>query len=439
MTECTEAQLKAQGSLAAWLNQRCACVTLDHERLKRELRGDPLDGALLAMIEEARLHLFSDTTVYVAAHDLARMADFIAAHERIVALPGWQATALNGTLPSNQIESPARGVFMGYDFHLGEDGPQLIEINTNAGGGLLNAVLARAQHACCNAADTAGRDDAIETGFVAMFRKEWAAARGDAPLRHIAIVDENPGEQYLLPEFLLFQRLFERHGIRASICDPRDLRHENDQLWLADAVVDLVYNRSTDFAFESAASHALLHAWLNATAVITPHPRAHALYADKRHLARLGDTGYLRRIGAAEADIALCQRVVPETRIVNADDADALWQDRRQWFFKPAAGFGSKATYRGDKLTRRVFEEIIAGDYVAQRLVAPAARIRNLDGASVELKSDLRAYAYAGQVQLFAARLYRGQTTNFRTPGGGFAAVASIAAPRPAAEADRKV
>ena len=39
------------------------------------------------------------------------------------------------------------------------------------------------------------------------------------------------------------------------------------------------------------------------------------------------------------------------------------------------------------------------------------------------LKADVRAYAYNGQVQLFAARLYDGQTTNFRSDGGGFAPV----------------
>lgn len=38
------------------------------------------------------------------------------------------------------------GAFMGYDFHLGPDGPQFIEINTHAGGAFLNTVLARAQH-----------------------------------------------------------------------------------------------------------------------------------------------------------------------------------------------------------------------------------------------------------------------------------------------------
>jgi len=51
------------------------------------------------------------------------------------------------------------------------------------------------------------------------------------------------------------------------------------------------------------------------------------------------------------------------------------------------------------------------------------------------LKIDIRCYAYAGRALLYAARAYHGQTTNFRTPGGGFAPVltrprcAPIAAP----------
>jgi len=38
-------------------------------------------------------------------------------------------------------------------------------------------------------------------------------------------------------------------------------------------------------------------------------------------------------------------------------------------------------------------------------------------------KYDVRCYVYEGRVQLVIARLYQGQTTNFRTPGGGFALV----------------
>ncbi len=42
------------------------------------------------------------------------------------------------------------------------------------------------------------------------------------------------------------------------------------------------------------------------------------------------------------------------------------------------------------------------------------------------LKFDLRSYVYNSRVQWTAARVYQGQTTNFRTPGGGFAPVYSL-------------
>jgi hypothetical protein len=114
---------------------------------------------------------------------------------------------------------------------------------------------------------------------------------------------------------------------------------------------------------------------------------------------------------------------VPRTESVTPERADALWAERRKLFFKPAAGYGSKAAYRGDKLTRRVWQEILRGDYVAQALVAPSERRLEVDSAETDLKLDIRAYVYDGALQLLAARLYEGQTTNFRTPGGGFAPV----------------
>ena len=36
------------------------------------------------------------------------------------------------------------------------------------------------------------------------------------------------------------------------------------------------------------------------------------------------------------------------------------------------------------------------------------------------LRFDLRAYAYDGAVRWVAARIYQGQTTDFRTPCGSF-------------------
>jgi hypothetical protein len=108
---------------------------------------------------------------------------------------------------------------------------------------------------------------------------------------------------------------------------------------------------------------------------------------------------------------------------VDPANAERLWAARRGLFFKPFAGYGGRAAYRGDKLTQRVWREILAGGYIAQALVPPGERaIADIEAAPV-LKFDLRNYVYDGRVQWVGARLYQGQTTNFRTPGGGFAPV----------------
>lgn len=108
---------------------------------------------------------------------------------------------------------------------------------------------------------------------------------------------------------------------------------------------------------------------------------------------------------------------------VIADAAECLWAERRGLFFKPASGYGSKVAYRGDKLTRRVWEAILVGDCVAQAIAPPSERLTQVGGTTAEFKLDVRVYVYAGDIQLVAARLYAGQTTNFRKPGGGFAPV----------------
>lgn len=410
------------------MNRGCQCVSLDHARLKAELERDPRDGALLATISATRPHLFADSVAFVAERHLDAAAALVEAVERVVSLPGWKSAVLEHAPASARIDCAASGVFLGFDFHLGADGPRLIEINTNAGGGLLNVALARAQRACCaEVAPLASRsDEDPERLFLEMFLAEWRSVRGDAPLRTIAIVDRDPQAQYLLPEFLLFQRLFERHGLKAWICDPAALRFVGGRLLLDGEEVDLVYNRLTDFSFDEPASAALAEAWHAQAAVITPHPRAHALYADKGNLALLCNDGFLQSLGVDAATRSVLVTGIPHTVRVRMDDADSLWKHRRELFFKPATGFGSRAAYRGDKLTRSVFASILAGDYIAQELVPPSARRLSVEGVATDLKMDLRVYAYRGAVQLAAARLYRGQTTNFRTPGGGFATVVAL-------------
>jgi len=194
----------------------------------------------------------------------------------------------------------------------------------------------------------------------------------------------------------------------------------------ADLPVDMVYNRLTDFDLSDPTHRALRDAYLAGATVVTPNPHAHALHAHKRNLITLGDDGQLAAWGVSVQDRALLQAVIPHTVAVTPETADALWERRRQLFFKPVAGYGAKAAYRGDKLTRRVWAEIIAGDFIAQDLVPPSERLVEVDGVPTRLKLDVRAYTYRGTVQLLAARTYIGQTTNMRTPGGGFCPVVVV-------------
>ncbi len=417
-------------SAAELLNRGCACVSVDHESLRRELAACDL-GAAAGDWLASRPHLFADSMVFVSEPHLERMARTIAAIERVVALPAYRQRVLAYAPAVAQHAPAAAGVFLGYDFHLGPQGPQLIEINSNAGGALLNAGLLRAQRACCApVAQIMPQPPPIERLLLDMFRNEWRLARREVaptrPLARVAIVDEAPAEQYLAPEFELFRQLFADHGIAALVADPAELSYDGERLHCRGEAIDLVYNRLTDFALAVPRNASLRQAYLADAVVLTPHPRTHALFADKRNLLALGDQEWLRAIGVEDGDRELLASSIPRTEEVTPENAEAFWASRRQWFFKPAAGFGSRAAYRGDKLTRRVFAEIARGGHVAQAVVSPSERRLLIDGVEQDFKLDLRNYAYRGAVQLVSARLYRGQTTNFRTPGGGFAAVLAV-------------
>ncbi len=412
---------------AEQLNSNCFCGGLQLAALTEALqsaRGAPDVSALIA---ERCPHLFSPLPVYISAQQARQMAALIAAVESVVALPAYRAQVLQGAPDIAKVDQRARSVFFGYDFHLEGDRIGLIEINTNAGGALLNAALARAQDPCGALAQGAvnGADGGagFEQEIVAMFLQEWRLAGHDRPLRCVAIVDTTPELQYLYPEFLLFKQLFERNGIDAVIADPAALQWDGAQLTIDGRTVDLVYNRLTDFALEQPDSAAIRAAYLAEAAVVTPHPQAHALYADKRNLALLTDPLRLEQLGVPAATRAILLEGIPRTEVVRAEEAERLWAARRALFFKPTAGFGGRAAYRGDKLTKRAWQDVLDGQYVAQVIMAPPERMAGSAEAPEKLKFDIRSYCYDGKVQWTVARVYQGQTTNFRTPGGGFAVV----------------
>lgn len=403
------------------LNQRCTCLTLDWSAMVQNLSTQVDDHADEILSSSAMQQFFSNTAVFVPSSDLEQMLTIVRAIEAAASLPDYQRQVLSWAPESAQLNPGPVGAFMGFDFHLGKDGPRLIEINTNAGGAFLNAILTRAQLQCCGGSSRAYWAENFDEAVVAQFISEWRAQRGSGQPQRIAIIDDTPEEQHLYPEFRLAQQLLIKHGIDTVILSPSDLRYESGVLYGDNQQIDLVYNRLVDFGLEAPEHRALRLAWLEGSAVITPNPHTHAMFADKRNLAVLSDQQTLIDWGLSPENTEYLKRGIPHTIPVTASDEELLWKQRRQWFFKPVAGHGSKGVYRGSKLTKSTFARILESDYVAQAFVPPSERLVLVDGEREMLKVDVRLYTYRGSLLLAAARLYRGQATNLRTPGGGFA------------------
>lgn len=404
-------------TLAKSINQHCLCKTLDRSVLLEHLKSSPEIEKLI--LEKS--NLFSETAIYISSDDLEKMKTLIRTIEEVIATPSYQSSVLRETHPVALKDFGPHGVFMGYDFHLTEAGPKLIEINTNAGGLYLNLLLAQAQLACCDGTTPpVDPTDLAEKLFTA-FCEEWSSQRKAQPWHVVAIVDEFPEAQYLFPEFKLFAELFRKHGKTVFILDPSELTLRDGSLWYKDQKIDLIYNRSTDFYFEKSSHENLRGAYLAGGVVVTPNPRHHALFAHKENLELLTSESFLLSLDEEQRNTL--RAGIPRTIRVLEAKGPELWAKRKNYFFKPTSGFGSKGTYRGDKLTLKVWEEIGKSSYVAQEIAAPGLRMVETDGKQVELKQDIRVYTYHGQILLFASRLYQGQTTNFRTQGGGFAPV----------------
>jgi hypothetical protein len=374
---------------------------------------------------ETHAHLFSPYALFVDREALEAMGAIAAAIFGIARNPQYLERVLRWAPAIARHDPGSVGGVLGLDFHLTHAGPRLIEINTNPGGLLLNAVLLDAVRSCAPAAWAPWTSSALarEAG-VSAWLDDAREQHGRMPAR-LAIVDVAPREQFLYPEFELYAQAFRERGVDSVIRAPEALSLGPQGLQDAHGQIDTLYNRLTDFALADPGHAPLQKAYLQRAIAMTPHPRAHALFADKRNLAVLGDAGLLEGWGVDAATAERLAQVIPSTVQIAPENRAALWADRDRYFFKPASGFGSRGSYRGDKLTRRVWDTMESAPYVAQGIAAPGVRIVH---EGVSLKADVRCFASEAGVLLFAARLYQGQTTNMRTPRGGFAAVLTSSA-----------
>lgn len=326
-------------------------------------------------------------------------------------------------LPDSARFDPGHeGVMMGYDFHLTPEGPRLIEVNTNAGGALMAHC---AQNPCFPAGprfppelyDPADRHQSrlLATFFEEMAR--FSGTPGRKP-RRMVILDAQPERQFLYPEMAACATLLTEAGCPCAVLDPTALTMTPDGVFHQGERVEMIYNRHCDFYLESEALAGLKAAWLNRRVCLSPNPYVYGLLADKRHLVGWSDPLALEARGCAPEEARFIATIVPETRPLHQLDPAQVWKERARWVFKPGQGFGGRGVLLGDKISRTRFDALVPEETLVQRLVPPS--LTRVDERGTPLKTDIRLFVYRERLLGIAARVYRGQVTNFREPGNGF-------------------
>ncbi|WP_300545592.1 hypothetical protein [Maricaulis sp.] len=301
------------------------------------------------------------------------------------------------------------GLFNSFDYHITPDGPKLIEINVNAGGLFLQpaiaASVASAPAGCLTRIGATHPADPVET-----ILKAWSRHAGSTPLRRVAILDEDPETQPLHCEMQAARHALGRAGIACDILDIGQLAFDGCGLRGPSGPVDMVYNRWTDFTWATPQSRTLRHAHETGAAFVAPNPQVWQAYADKALLVQL----------AADPDRPAA---ILDAEAVTHARADALWTGRKSLVFKPLRGFASRGVYRGDKLSRRKWQDILDGGYLAQALAPPGQRILTTAAGARAFKTDIRVWTHGDTPLYMAARLFSGQVTGLSGEAEGFAPI----------------
>lgn len=358
----------------------------------------------------------SHIPVRLPRNDLRKMLQLVRLTYALSQHPGYQRMVLPLLPEAARFDPGHTGLMMGYDFHLTEEGPRLIEINTNAGGGYL-AWLATAQKFQVPPEPLPRR---MTDRLAGSFLREWADFTGNKrPLKRIAIVDEEPEQQPLYSEMCVFRKWLTGLGFETEILSPDQLQADKNGVTKHGEQIDLIYNRHCDFFLETSEMAGIREAYLNRSVCLSPNPFVYGLLADKRRMILWSDETVLLQLGINAEERELLLDLVPRSRLLANCDPQEIWQQRKGLVLKPVTRFGSRGVLMGKSVSRHRFSEQDPETTLVQQLMPPGV----IEGNGESFKTDLRLYVYRNHLLGIGARLYQGQVTNLRTVGGGFAPV----------------
>jgi hypothetical protein len=360
---------------------------------------------------------------------LSEMAAFIRTFDRVTGRRAWQEKVTAQCPEMVRVPRPEVCFFSAWDFHLPPELPgnwQLIEFNDNGSGlllaGLINAIF-------YERAPASERAD-LEPPLTFPELSDWVAELVEAEARGFfgafpqgifLILDDAQSlhSGKFRSELRLMRDEWRRRGWQVAIASPEETEWNGGRLLLKGQGVSFVVNRSTDFFWHSEAFSALRKAYKAGSVYVAPNPFTYATRSDKRLLEFLSLPDWDEQLGIEPQERVFLNAHVPETYLLREDNLPAIAARKQEFFFKPLYGFASRGVLPSSQVglsrLRRLLKQ--GKPYVAQKKVPKS--VLCLADSSTHLWTDLRVWAYRGEIFLLSGRASRDREgLNLAPPGG---------------------
>jgi hypothetical protein len=362
----------------------------------------------------------------IARTTLAEISEFIRVFDRVTSREAWQSAAVAEAPAIAQLRRTEVCFFSAWDFHLSPDGGwQLIEFNDNGSGFIFAAII----NAVYYAAARLERDEAIAApASVPAFgrqigdlvEQEAGGFLGERRAELLLILDDAESLRHgkFRQEHELLRELLRRRGWRVEIASPEATRWDGRQLLFGAQAVSFIINRSTDFLWDADDFAAVRNAYRDGSVYVAPNPFTYATRSDKRLLEWLSLADWDEALEIEPGERAMLSAHVPETRLLGPQNLAALARRKQQLVFKPVHGFAGRGLLGSAEVGAARLRRLLKQEksYVAQR-IAPKPHL-DFDGAPVW--TDLRVWAYRGEMFQLSGRASRRPDRLDLTPPGGW-------------------
>lgn len=389
---------------------------------------------LFAVLEEAGMPPVPDEFSVVPWYQaispgiLEEIQVFIRTFEDVTRRPSWQETVTAAAPEIARHPRPEVCFFSAWDFHLPPDQNwQMIEFNDNGSGLLFAGLINDRYYQIFDLSQQAALQPPpvyteLTERIIASVKQEVMAFFPRWPQGLFLILEDREALQRgkFRHELMLLRDLFRQQGWRAEMAAPGDMDWDGQQLCWKGQKVSFIVNRSTDFLWQAEVFSPLRAAYEAGQVYVAPNPFTYATRSDKRLMERLSLSDWDQALGIQPQERAILSAHIPETHWLRPENVEELARRKEEFIFKPAQGFAARgvlaSTQVGRSRLRRLLKE--GAGYVAQKKI-PKSLLRGKEPENTRLWTDLRVWAYRGQILLLSGRASsRPDRLDLSPPGG---------------------